>query len=142
VNVNQLGTYTQFKHKFLNLKIPDPEIVINPAVIEDLEMGLDTIQVIEPYSLGSPITAIYMALSKEGKSLRKFAKIKEEEQFQEQVKEKYNQELLEEVTGMTGPELHDFLLFCDLDKNFILNASAYRILEALYKCLAAYNKNK
>ncbi|MBL7112320.1 MAG: hypothetical protein ISS19_10315 [Bacteroidales bacterium] len=142
VNVNQLGTYTQFKHKFLNLDIPEPKIKANPSVIKDIEMGADSVYVTENISLGSPITAIYMALSKEGKSLRKYAKIKEEEQFQEKVADKYNREILEEVTGMTGPELHDFLQFCDLDKNFILGATAYEILEALYKCLEEYKKNK
>jgi len=142
VVINPLGTYSQFKYKFLSLELPEPQLVINTAVIEDIDKGIDEIQIIEPYSLGSPITAIYMALSKEGKELRKYAKIKEEEQFQEKVKDKYNRELLEEVTGMTGPELHDYLQFCDLDKKFILEATAYEIIDALYKCLERYKKNK
>ena len=142
VDVNPLGTYSQFKHKLLSLELPEPELVINPAVIQDIELGLDTIQELEPASLGSPITAIYMALSREGKELRKYAEIREEEAFLEQVKDKYNRELLEEVTGMTGPELHEFLEFCNLENKFILKATAYEILERIYTCLNEFKKNK
>jgi len=140
VNINPLGTYSQFKQKVLSLELPEPVLVINPSVIEDIEMGIDTIQNLEPASLGSPITAIYMALSREGKELRKYAEIMEEEQFLEQVKDKYNHKMLEEVTGLTGPELYHFLQFCNLERKYILEATAYEILEAIHKCLEEYKK--
>ena len=142
VEVNPLGTYRQFKYKFLEQKVPEPELVIPSSVIEDIEMGLDTIQNLAPASLGSPITAIYMALSREGRELRKYVKVMEDKEFREQVKGKYNNELLEEVTGMTGPELYDFMEFCDLEQDFIIRSSAYEILEAIYACLEEYNKKK
>jgi hypothetical protein len=142
VDVNPLGTWNQFKSRFLSLEIPEPELVINPAVMEDIELGMDTIQSLEPASLGSPVTAIYMALSREGKEMKKYARVLEEEQFREQVKDKYNRELMEEVTGMTGPELHEFLQFCSLDRQFILKATAYEILESIHKCLEEYEKHK
>ncbi len=142
VSVNQLGTYRQFKYKFLHLDIPEPNLKVNPSVLKDIEMGSDSVYVTENISLGSPVTAIYMALSKEGKSLRKYAKIKEEEQFRQEVADKYNREILEEVTGLSGPELYEFQKFCDLGKDFIRGATAYEIIEALYKCLEEFKKNK
>lgn len=79
VKVGQLGTYKQFKYNFLNLDLPEPADQMHPSIIPDIESGIDTLDIIGPLSVMSPISAIYYLLSKEGKSLRKLEKISEEE---------------------------------------------------------------
>ncbi|KPK87654.1 MAG: hypothetical protein AMS27_01995 [Bacteroides sp. SM23_62_1] len=140
VKVGQLGTYEQFKYRFLNTDLPEPEHQMHPSIIPDIEKGIDTLNIIGPLSVMSPISAIYYLLSKEGKSLRKLEEIKEEEQFMKQVEHKYNLEMLTRITGMQGEELYEFTTFCNFSREFLLDASEYEIIEAIFDKLKEYKK--
>jgi hypothetical protein len=140
ININRLGTYGQFKYNFLNLDLPEQEHPANPSVFNDIEKGIDTLDLIETFSIGSPITAIYNLVSKEGKSLRKLKKLKAEEEFWKQVEYKYNLEMLERITGMKGVELYEFISFCNFGRKFILRASEYEIIETVLDKLKEYRK--
>lgn len=140
VKIGQLGTYEQFKYNLLNLDLPEPEFQLHSSVIPDIEKGIDTLNLIGPLSVMSPISTIYYLLSKEGKSLRKLEKITEEEQFLSQVKHKYNREMLKRITGMEGEELYDFITFCNFSREFLLEASEYEIIETILEKLEEYNK--
>jgi hypothetical protein len=140
VNVSVLGTYDQFKYKFLHLDIPNPENKINPSVLNDIMLGIDTTGVVRPATIMSPITAIYNLVSKEGKSARKLKKIEEEEKFLKQVEYKYNNDMLERITGLKGIELYEFISFCNFNRKFLLEASEYEIIEAVLEKLDEYRK--
>jgi hypothetical protein len=140
INVSVLGTYDQFRYKFLNLDVPDPENQMNPSIMNDILLGIDTTNVIQPPGIMSPITAIYNLVSKEGKSLRKLDKIQEERKFLKQVEYKYNIPMLERITGMKELELQDFISFCNFSHKFLLKASEYEIIEAVLKKLDEYRK--
>jgi hypothetical protein len=140
INISVLGTYEQFKYKFLNLDVPDLENPINPTILSDILAGIDTTDLIQPAGIMSPITAIYNAVSKEGKSLKKLKKIQEEEEFLKQVEYKYNIAMLERITGMKGLELNDFISFCNFNHKFLLSASEYEIIEAVLKKLGEYRE--
>jgi hypothetical protein len=140
VKVNPLGTYEQFKYDFLNLDIPEPEYQINPSIIADIESGIDTLDIIESFSVMSPITAIYNLVSKEGKSLRKLEKIMEEERFQEQIAHKYNHEMLMRITGMEGVELYEFITFCNFSREFLLEATEYEIIETILEKMKEFRE--
>jgi hypothetical protein len=141
VKVGQLGTYEQFKNNFLKLDLPEPEHQMHPSVVPDIEKGIDTLDLIGPISVMSPISAMYYLLSKEGKSLRKLEKINEEELFLKQVEHKYNPEMLARITGMEGEELYDFVTFCNFSPEFLLEASEYEIIEAVLEKLKEYKGN-
>jgi len=138
IDVNRLGTYEQFKRDFLNLELPEPEHPANPCVFSDIDKGIDTLDIIGTISLGSPITAIYNLVSKEGKSLRKLKKLQEEEKFRKRVENKYNTEMLIRITGMQGQELYEFINFCKFSRNFILESSEYEIIEKVLEKLNEY----
>ncbi len=142
IDINRLGTYEQFKYNFLNLDLPEPEHPANPTVFIDIGKGIDTLDIIEPLSLGSPITAIYNLVSKEGKSLRKLKKLQEEEEFRKQVGYKYNPEMLGRITGLSGPELYEFIKFCNFSKGFILKSTEYEIIEKVLEKLKEYRKKE
>jgi len=140
VNVSILGTYDQFKYKFLNLDVPNTDNQLNPSVLNDILAGIDTTGVVRPPGIMSPITAIYNLVSKEGKSLRKLKKIQEEEEFLKQVEYKYNNDMLERTTGLKGIELYEFISFCNFNHKFLLKASEYEIIEKVLEKLSEYRK--
>jgi len=135
VNVNPLGSYQQFRQKVLELKLPEPEHKINPIFVETLERAGDTMNVTGPVSLGSPITAIYDLLSKEGKSKRRLAEIRKQEELERMLSPKYNRQLVGRLTGLEGIELSEFMLFCNFDPGFLLGSTDYMIAEAVLQKL-------
>jgi len=140
VKIGQLGTYEQFKYNFLNLDIPEPTDQMHPSIIPDIENGIDTLDIIGPLSVMSPISAIYYLLSKEGKSLRKLEKITEEEDFLKQIEYKYSHEMLTRITGLEGEALYEFITFCNFNREFLLESSEYEIIEAVLEKLEEYKK--
>jgi len=140
VNVSILGTYDQFKYKFLNLDVPNTDNRINPSVLNDIMAGIDTTGVVQPPGIMSPITAIYNLVSKEGKSLKKLKKIQEEEEFLKQIDYKYNNDILERITGLKGIELYEFISFCNFSRKYLLKASEYEITEKVLEKLSEYRK--
>ena len=142
VNVNPLGTYTQFKYKMLNLELPEPELQINPVFIRKIELGMDTLNVIAPMSLGSPVTALYNLLSKEGKSRRKLAQLLEEEELEKKLYPKFNRDMVGRVTGLDGTELNEFIEFCNFDPDFLLGSTDYQITQAILECLEKWEDRK
>jgi hypothetical protein len=140
VNVSILGTYEQFKYKFLNLDSLEPGNQINPYVLNDILAGIDTCGLVQPAALGSPITAINNLVSKEGKSARKMKRIDEEEEFLKKINYKYNYDMLERITGFKGMELNVVIRFCNFSGKFLLEASEYEIIEKVLEKMEEYRK--
>jgi hypothetical protein len=128
VRVNPLGSYDQFKHRLLNMQLPEAALKINPTVLYDIEKGTDTLDMIIAPSI-SPVTALYNLLSREGKSKRKLQKLLEQEQFEREISVKYSPDIVSQITGYTGFELYEFMDFCSFKKEFLLNATYYQIAQ-------------
>lgn len=60
----------------------------------------------------SPISALYQRYSKEGKQIRKLAKIFEEIMIEEQVQKKLSREILTRLTGDDSIDYHGFRRYC------------------------------
>ncbi len=126
-----------FKQDILNMQLPDPansKIVIpgfyeGPASPKDLNAG---------FSLGSPITSIANMFSKEAKELRKYEKVLKEAPRQKTLHEKYNIEIVEEITGLKDDELSQFMLFCKIPEDYILRANDYEIILAVNACFKEF----
>ncbi len=130
VSVNQLGSWNQFKERFMELGQEELGETLDERLLKSFEY-VDTVGPDEVISLGSPITALYMMFSKEGKSLRKYQELKEEEEFQKKIQHKYNREIVGRITGFEGIELNLFMMFCDYSKDFLLRATEYEIIVAI-----------
>ncbi len=130
VRVNPLGSYAQFKKRFVTMKLPESAYTINPSVLVEIEQGTDTLDMLIVHPM-SPVTALYNLLSKEGKSKRKLHKLLEQEEFERQVSFKYSPDIVSKITGYTGFELYEFMDFCSFKKDFLLDATYYEITQAI-----------
>jgi hypothetical protein len=148
VNVYALGTYQQFKYKVLHNKTPDNTVAqMNEKIQKEIaKIPRRPLQAQASIPLGSPITAVYMMLSKEGKGIRKFEKAKENRKTIVYAYSKYNRDIVSHVTGLTGPMLDQFMDFCNFQYEFIIYASEYdihrEILENYDLFLKNYRQNK
>ncbi len=129
VNVYSLGTYQQFKYKVLHNKAPDNTIAqINERIQKEIaKIPKHPLQEQAAIPLGSPITAVYMMLSKEGKGIKKFEQAKENRKTFVYAYSKYNRDIVSHATGLTGTMLDQFMEFCHLQYEFIIYASEYDI---------------
>lgn len=85
--------------------------------------------------VGSPISALYMQYSKEGRQLRKLAKIFEDILIEEQVAQKFNPDVLRKLTGDDKINFDDFRKFCYTCNNYyIINNDAIDVYSKIMDC--------
>lgn len=142
VNIIDLGTYEQFKQKVLNTILPEEKVKINPYAFK----GLDHITIPPDaqahISLGSPVTALYMWLSKEGKSIRKLEAFKEKEAFAKSISDKYSAPIVSGLTGYKDAELEQFMVYCKFDDRFLQTATEYEIAQAILERQKRFEEEK
>lgn len=139
VRVNPLGSYLQFKQHFITVKLPESVYTIHPSVLQEIEEGTDTLDMLIAPAL-SPVTALYNLLSKEGKSKKKLRKLLEQEDFERQIDFKYSPDIVSHITGYAGFELYEFMEFCSFKKEFLLDASYYQITQAILAMKREFEK--
>jgi hypothetical protein len=90
-----------------------------------------------------PITALYDAFSKEGKSKRKLETLVNQDQKKVVAARRYNAKVIQQITTFkTDKEIQDFMLFCNLSVDFIVSSTEYDLYKAIIECLFAYNAEK
>jgi len=90
-----------------------------------------------------PITALYDAFSKEGKSKRKLESLVNQDQKKVVAARRYNAVVVQQVTSFkTDKEIQDFMLYCNLSVDFIVSSTEYDLYKAIHECLLAYNEGK
>ncbi|HEX2937044.1 MAG TPA: carboxypeptidase-like regulatory domain-containing protein [Bacteroidales bacterium] len=141
VDIRFFGTYEQFKYRILHTKTEDPLAGLN----KKLRKTIDSIAKLPTsdlptFSLGSPVSALYMAFSKEGKQLRKLEKAIEVAPSRKIIESKFNRQVLENVSGLTGEELNEFALFCKLSDDFIIKATEYELYEKIMEYFERFKK--
>ena len=142
VSVNQLGSYDQFKQKFLRLTASDLPKGLHPSVMKDLNEDLEGVGYSGPQAIASPVTYFYMLWSKEGKSNRKLAEWMKQDEFADEIDYKFNAAMVSRVTGYEGPELNEFMEFCNFSRKFLLDANDYSIVEVILNKQKIYSKLK
>lgn len=93
-----------------------------------------------PGSIGISIDGLYELFSKEGKSRRKLAAMKQEDLQKLLVEYRYNAEYISFVTKLKGQELKNFMRFCNLPDNFVLTANDYDLTLEVYRCLEEFKR--
>ncbi|MDP4210699.1 MAG: hypothetical protein Q8928_17965 [Bacteroidota bacterium] len=136
VEIYSLGTYQEFKHKVLTAPLPENK---TQSVITQInkELGMipkHALQEQASIPLGSPVTALYMFFSKEGRQLRRLEKAKERDKLLNAVSGKYNRNVVTYVTGLTGEMLEQFMKFCQPDDTFVVGATEYELYRYIYQC--------
>ena len=86
-------------------------------------------------ALESPITAMYMQFSKEGREKRKLAAIFEQIFIDEQVQQKLNPEILRNLTGDDNIDFPKFRKYCFyLTDDYILTHEGYDLYYKVMEC--------
>ncbi len=93
-----------------------------------------------PGTIGISIDGLYELFSKEGKSKRKLAAMKQEDLRKLLVEYRYNPEYISFVTKLKGQELKNFMRFCNLPDNFVLSANDYDLTFEVYRCLEEFKR--
>jgi len=94
-------------------------------------------------TIPGPITALYDAFSKEGKSKRKLESLLSQDQKIVVAARRYNAKVVQQITSFkTDKEIQDFMLYCNLSVDFIISSTEYDLYKAINECLLAYNESK
>lgn len=88
--------------------------------------------------LMSPLTAMYQQFSKEGRDAARFEEFMAYMEKQKQADRKYNRNVVKRVTDLPDVQLDEFMLYCRLDKDFVIQASDYDLVSAIKKCLPGF----
>jgi len=86
----------------------------------------------------NPISMLYDWLSKEGKQNRKLEELLKQEEVKKLVANRYESDLMWQLTGYAGPELERFKKHCNLSDYFVTNASDYEFLLKIKDCYNSY----
>lgn len=133
VEVSIPRSYEQFQHEIMNLKDED-------KVIEELpeHNPYKTPEVLDTnithklgYMIMHPVSGLYYRFSKEEKSKRQVWYLQQQELRQEEVDEKYNRDIVSEITGYKDDELTQFMGFCNFSFNYLLETNHYDIILAI-----------
>ena len=111
---------------------------IKPYEREKMEKVIRDSKIRPINAIESPITAVYMQFSKEGREKRKLASIFEQILIDEQVNQKLNPEILRNLTGDDNVDFAKFKKYCfSLTDQYILTHDGYdlyyRVMECYYR---------
>jgi hypothetical protein len=93
-------------------------------------------------SIMSPLTALYMEYSKAGQDMKKFEEFVRHAEMLKQVDKRYNKKSIKRATGLSDEYLDDYILYCKLDRKFILSASDYELILAMRQCADRFRNEK
>ena len=135
------GSYSDFKRKFMALKIEDKVPELNLMVSKYL-----TVQALNPlYSdrvviiADGPISFFYNKFNKHGISEQKYKAMKKYEPKQKEINRKYNTQNVQRWTGLQGDKLTRFVLYCHFSDEYLLKATEYQLIEAVFAKLKDFN---
>ncbi|MCR9063444.1 MAG: carboxypeptidase-like regulatory domain-containing protein [Cytophagales bacterium] len=88
---------------------------------------------------GISIDALYDLWSKEGKNNRKAAELEYQDLKKFYTQLRFNKGKVAEITGLKEPDLSEFMEYCKLGDEFILNASDYDLTYEILLYLREFN---
>ncbi len=92
--------------------------------------------------ISSPITGLYMAFSKEGKSLKKLTAMYDDLLYDELLEKRLSDAKLREVTGNANIDCKAFRNYCRLSENFLSLASEYDLFVVVMKIYPDFMSGK
>jgi hypothetical protein len=112
-----------------------------PVVKEDITLNEKVIK--NPLFMAThPLTALYYNTSKQEKERRKYHSIKSNELLENRVNRKYNREWVQDVTGLEGNQLTDFIAYCNYSLEYLDKTPLYLIREDVIAKLFEFKKEQ
>jgi hypothetical protein len=93
-------------------------------------------------SIMSPLTAMWNEYSKAGQDMKHFEDFMHHAQMLSQVNARYNKQTIKRATGLNYEYLDDYIMYCNIDKVFVLNASDYDLILAMRNCATRFKSEK
>lgn len=136
------GSYQQFKYRVLHDITPaqNSKLEKNRKNLQKSIAAIPKTQEQSSFSLGSPISALYMAFSKEGKSARRLEAAVEQKRLFLQTYQKYNREIVGEITGLKDALLDSFIMATRPSEEFLYVSSEYEITVQILRDLDRFKK--
>jgi hypothetical protein len=133
-NYNELKIY--LKNTPINLSmVTVSTFKIKPYEREYMNSIIDKSKIRQLDYVTSPISALYMQFSKEGRQLRKLAAIFEEVLLEEQASKKFNAEIFRQLTGDDKIDYEAFRKYCySCNDYYIVTHEAYDIYMKIMDC--------
>jgi hypothetical protein len=72
----------------------------------------------------------------------KLKKIREKEKIRNIIYEKFNPDIVGELTGLKGDELTEFMVFCNFSEKYLFETNQYHILVKMLEKLEEFKKLK
>lgn len=127
-------TYSGFKKAFLEVE-PEKDLPMaelpryNPYIRPKL---LDTNYIYSrSFKIFHPISGFYYNNNKEEQSKRKVRYLQEQQLHQAEVDAKYNNEIIQRITGFSGDTLMNFNLYCSFSFNYLYMSTELEIVEEI-----------
>jgi len=143
--VYALGTYEQFKQKVLALRLPETRTGQLRKYLRDLskKTGKEVKyqQEMDKLTQGGVLYAIPIRTPEEIEMV-KLKKILEKEKVRKIIDEKFNRNIVADVTGLKGEDLTEFMVFCNFSEKYLLETNQYDILIKVLEKLQVYKKLK
>lgn len=89
-------------------------------------------------SIFNPADFLYQTFGNKGQEMKKLRKMKENDEIRNLLQDKYDQETLAAVLGISKPDIEEILKRCDYSKEFIKTANDLQILDAMSGCYEEY----
>jgi hypothetical protein len=122
----------------VNLELPDNGV--NPQ-IKNIIKYTDYQPVMAPSkSIMNPASFVYNIVSKQAKDIHKYFELEEESKITDQVREKYNEQIVKNLTGLEDDEVVRFMKFCDFKNEYILRLDEYKLYSEILLRLDDFKK--
>jgi hypothetical protein len=103
---------------------------------------IDEYERLKSQGISSPITGLYYAFSKEGKSLKKLTEMYDELLYEELLEKRLSDQKLREVTKDDRLDCKAFRDYCRISGDFLTLASEYDLFEAVVKKYRDFKSGK
>ena len=137
VSISYLGTYKQFEQKVLDLELPD--LGINPEFEKLFKYVEPQPLFIEP-RVTSPASLIYVLFSKDAKDKKKYLELSKEGKVKDKIRERYNEHIIRNLTGLSGEQAYHFMDYCDFKDEYILSIDEYKLYSEILSKFKTYKK--
>jgi hypothetical protein len=143
VDIGRFSTYDQFKRDLMAKEFERSSLKIDPInkyeISPRLLPGNGGINI--PFSV-SPVTYLYNLLSKEGKQLRYYQSLIDRTAEYIVIGEKFNGEIVGQLTGLQDDELIRFMSSCYFTKAYLLYVSQMEINREIMRKYRQYTDEK
>ncbi len=141
-------SYEGFKQDIIQMKLPDYYTRVQDVHLSDFEKANaaykenGNLLTLGGSVTTSPITFLYEKFSRKSKMTRLYNEMLSYEDEVERVQDKYNREIVKELTGLDGQELLDFMMYCRFSYYDLVRWSDEDIKARIKNRLLEYQYNK